>query len=137
MPASPQPDVDLLQLCSQPLPHGVPQHDETSLSHLPADVRETEEVEGVGLAPSAPSSIRRREATEFDEAGLFGVQFQCGGRESLAELVPKPRGFPFVLEGHDEVVSIADDDHVAFSLLPPVVDPEVKRIVQEDVRKEG
>jgi hypothetical protein len=32
------------------------------------------------------------------------------------------------------VVGIADDDHVAFGLPPPVADPEVKHVVQVDVR---
>src|SRR5918994_6843573 len=66
MPALPKLAVDLLQLRPQPLPHGQPQHNEASLPRLPADVREAEEVERLGLAPSVPLPVRRRMTAEFE-----------------------------------------------------------------------
>src|SRR6266545_6077734 len=135
MPALPERGLDLLQLRSQPLSHGQPQHRETSFSRLPTYVREAEKGERLGLAPSAPLPVRRRAAAEFKESGLIGVQFQLVGREALAEVLPEPLGFPFVLEAHDEVIGITDHDHVTFRLPTPVADPKVEHVVQVDVRK--
>ena len=41
-----------------------------------------------------------------------------------------------MLKAQDEVVSEADDDHVAARLLPPSLDPEVEHVVKVDVGQE-
>src|SRR5262245_8933903 len=136
MQAPPKRVVDLLQLRPHPHTLGQPPHDEMTSSRLPADVREAEEVKCIGLAPSAPPAIRLRKPAEFDQTGLFGVQFQSESRESIAEIVPKPPGLPLVLEAHDEVVGIPNDDCLTLGLPTPLVAPEVKHVVKIDVRKQ-
>jgi hypothetical protein len=50
MPASSELFFDLVQLRSQPVPHRLPKHDELPIPGLTADMRETQEVENLGLA---------------------------------------------------------------------------------------
>jgi hypothetical protein len=73
VPAPPEEHLDLPELGSKPLAHGQPYERETPFPRLPADVREAEEVERLGLTPSLPLSVGRRVATELDQAGLFGM----------------------------------------------------------------
>jgi hypothetical protein len=96
-------------------------------------VREAEEVEALGLAPSVPLPVLGRITAEFEEAGLCGVQLQSELREALREVGPEPPGFCLVLKAHDAIVGIADDDHIAFCLPPPRLSPEVQHVVEIDV----
>ncbi|GEM_PF-751690 len=134
VPASPKLGFHLVQLRLQPLPHRLPKHRETPVPLLPADVREAEEVERLGLAPSAPSAVLVRERTELQQTRLLGVQLQVELAESLPQFAQEPLGLRFVLESNDEVVRVAHDDHVALRLRrSPPLDPQVERIVQVDV----
>ena len=75
--APPKLGLHLLQLGLQPLAHRLPQHREPSVAPLlSADVREAEEVEGLGLALTSAPPVRRRERAELDEARLVRVQLQ-------------------------------------------------------------
>ena len=108
------------ELGLQPFAHRLPKqrkHPVTSL--LPADVREAEEVEGLGLPLTVPRSVVSRERAELQEAGLFGVQLQPELVQSFAEFHPEPLGIRPMLEPEHNVIGIAHDDHVAARLLLP------------------
>ena len=74
VPAPTEGLLHLPQLGPKPLTHGLPHEREPPFPRLPTDVSEAEEVERLGLAPSAPLAVLRRVAAELDQAGLFGVQ---------------------------------------------------------------
>jgi hypothetical protein len=93
MQAAPQFDRDLPEFPPQSLARRPPQHREPSFPSLPANVREAEEVEALGLAQSVPLLLLGRMTAEFDEAGLCGVQLQSELRETLREVGPEPPGF--------------------------------------------
>ena len=75
--ASSQLGFDLAQLGLQPFADGLPQHRETPVAPLRrANMRESEEVERLGLALAAPAPVVGREGSELDEAGFVGMQFE-------------------------------------------------------------
>ena len=75
----------LAELRLQPFTNRLPQHRKHPVAPLlPADVREAEEVERLGLPLAEPLSVRGRERPELQEARLLGIQLQ-------PEL-PKPLG---------------------------------------------
>jgi hypothetical protein len=92
MQAAPQFGPDLAEFPPQSLARRPPQHREAPLPGLPADVREAEEVEALGLAPSAPLPGLGRLAAEFEETGLCGVQLQSEPRKTLREVGPELPG---------------------------------------------
>src|SRR5437867_8966716 len=96
-----------------------------------------QEVEGLRLAPAAPTPVPVGEPTELDEARLVWVQLQAEAREPLAQLGQKALGFRPMLEPDDEVIREAHDDHVAPRLLrPPSLGPGVEHIMKIEVRRE-
>src|SRR5262245_7670715 len=135
VPAPSESLLHLPELGPKPLTHGLPYKRKTPFPRLPANVSEAEEVERLGLAPSVPPATLSRVTAELDQAGLFGMQFQSEPRKTIAQFSPEPPGFPFVLKAHDDVVGIANDDHVAVRMPPPRTGPEVEDIVQVHVRK--
>jgi len=110
-----------------------PQQLEPSFPRPPTAVGEAQEVEGLRLAPSVPPPSRGRTAAKAQKTGLFGVQLQTELRETLHDVRPEPPGFRLLLKAHHDVVSVADDDHIALCLPPPVPDPEVEHVVKVDV----
>ena len=55
-------------------------------------------------------------------------------REPSAKISQEPLRVSLVLEPHDVVVGVANDDHVTVRVpAPPLVGPEVKYVVQVDV----
>ncbi len=75
-------------------------------------VRETEEVEGLGLRTPTTAPLPVGVSTERDQAGLVGVQLQAKLRKPLAQLGEKPLGLLTMLESNDKVVSEAHDHDV-------------------------
>lgn len=94
-----------LQLRRHPLAHRSPQHHKTpGLSGLPAAVREPQEVKGLGLSLTAPTSVAGGEPPKFDQSGLLRVQLQAKLGESLLEIHEELLGLAAMLEPHDEVM---------------------------------
>src|SRR3989454_10324948 len=124
--ASPELGFPLAQLRLQPLTDRLPNHREPSIAPLlPADVRETEEVERLGLPLSAPPSVFGSEWPEFQKTRLLGMQLQSELPKSFDKLCPEPLGVRFALESNHDVVRKPHDDHVAAGLLPsPCLHPE-------------
>lgn len=84
MPAPLELVFDLGKFGPQPfLDRGPPEPEEPAPA-LPADVREAQEVERLGLAESTLCPVRGGEPPEPDEACLVGVQFQRKLREPFA-----------------------------------------------------
>ena len=123
-----------MQLPSESLPVGPSLHHEATLSAPRAVMREAKE--GKRLRPPVTARLTKfgREPAEFDEARFIVVERQAKRGEAL------PKGndhFPrvrLVLEAHHEVVSIThDDDSPVRMPLPPLMDPQVEHVVQENV----
>ena len=55
--------------------------------------------------------------------------------ESFFEIFQEGLGFVLVLKSDDEIVRVADDDHIARGgSFPPLVGPKIKDIMQVDIR---
>src|SRR5215472_18656206 len=132
--ASPELLLHFLELGSKPRLHRLPDHREPSPPRLPADVREAEKVEGLRLPLASLLPRLSSEAPKLDEPGFLGVQLQTEFREPLAKLTLELLGFVSILKAHHEVVSKANDNHIApRSPPPPLLDPQIKHVVQIDV----
>src|ERR1700691_5312897 len=130
--------LDLLQLLSHALadrhaPHGI-----RPVPVLPADMREAKEVEGLRLAFSSSFPILFGIPPELDPARLFRVQLQSELPQPFSQALAKTICVRTPLEAEDDVVRIAEDDHLLASrtLLAPDVHPEIEHIVEVDVGKE-
>ena len=113
------------ELGPQPFLDRPSSHDEAATPVLlGADVREAQEVERVGLAPLTLPPVLVGEPTELQQPCLVGVQAQAKLLHPALEIGQELFGFVLVLEPHDKVVGIADDDHIAVSpTLSPLVHP--------------
>src|SRR5512142_1229614 len=95
------------------------------------------EIERLRL-PGAPLlPVRGGEPPELDQPRLARVQLQGEPREPLAEIPQELPGVSQMLEPGDEVVGETHDDHVAARVPPPPpLGPQVKDIVEVDVRQQ-
>ena len=76
-------------------------------------------------------------AAEFQQAGLLPVKLKRELLEPLSHRVPKVLRIGFMLETHNDVVSISHDDHIAGGFAPPpLLRPEIENVVQVDVSKQ-
>ena len=76
MHTSPQLDLHLLQLSLHAFANRLPKHQKPSPFRLPANMLEAEKIEGLRLTQTSALSVRRRVASELEQARLFRVQFQ-------------------------------------------------------------
>ena len=105
---------DLLQLGAEPLGHCLPLDDEPSaFPFSPTDMGESQEVEGFWLAASSPLVAFDCEPAELNQPGLVGMQCQSELFHAGRKLAKEPLGIVAVLETHDEVVRVPDDDDIA------------------------
>src|ERR1041384_2520750 len=127
-----------LQLGSFPLAHRPPIDREHSVASLLAtDMREAKKVECLRFPFATPLSIVGGKVAKLDDARFLRMQFQFELGEPFRQLMMKPRGVRLVLKAHYEVISPADDNHVAFGFcLAPVLHPEVEHVVQIDVSQQ-
>jgi hypothetical protein len=131
LPAAPKLGFYLLQLCPHPLLDSDAPKPEASISGLPAQVREAQEVERLRLPQPPLSSVRCREAAELDQASLVRVQLQVELREPLTKIGEELLCITEMLEPDYEVIREPDDDHVAPGVLPPPLpDPAVEDVLQ-------
>src|SRR5450755_1345674 len=97
--------LDVVQL--RPLPfrdRDAPQREVSALG-LPADVREPQKVEGLGLAEVPLLSLLGGESPKLDQPRLLSMQFQAELREPVAELREEPLGVISMLEARHVVIS--------------------------------
>src|SRR5712691_3602835 len=126
---------DFTELCAFPLSYRAPINREPPTAALLATtVREAQKVESLRLPLPASFSIVGGKTAKLNQTRFLGMQFQFEVGEPFRQLFVKPRGVRLVLKTHDEVISPADDDDVAFGrCLTPLLHPEVEHVVQIDV----
>src|SRR5579862_9261817 len=98
------------------------------------EVREPEERECFRLSlPSLPSTGRGK-APEFDQSRFLRMNLQSELCQPLLKVSQKSFGVRPVLKSDDEIVGVANYNHVALrDFLSPYLDPEVEYIVQVHV----
>jgi hypothetical protein len=132
-----QPSLDLLQLGSHALGSRFALDRKRPSPCLPALVREAEEGERFWLAQSTLVSAFDREAAELDQAGFVWMQVQAELREAPSEFLKAAFGIGAVLEPHDEIVRVPDDDRIALCVvLSPVLSPQIEYVVEKYIRQE-
>ncbi len=105
---------------------------------LPADVRESQKIERLGLAFSSLFPVLFGKPPELNPARFVWVQFQPKLPQPFPEIFQETVCFGLVLESEDIVIRVSDDNHVASrALLAPGVHPEVEYIMQIDIRKQS
>ena len=130
-------ELDRLEFGSQAFGAGQPQDHEVTLPCLPAAMREPQEVEGLRFALSLAASVVPGEAPELDQPRLVGVQLQPELAQPLGDRTLKRSASSLELEPGNPIVGIPHRDHVAPGMAPPpLLDPQVERVVQVDVGQE-
>src|SRR5262249_58837705 len=104
---------DRLQLRAHALGDRLSLDRKRSLPRRPAVVREAEEVERFRLAQTTLGSTFRRKTAELDQACFVRVQFQAELGKSPPKLLEAALGVGTVLEPHDEIIRVTNDDDVA------------------------
>ena len=100
-------------------------------------MREAQELERLRLAETPLLPLLGGEPPELDQARLLGIQLQAELREPVAKVRPEPLSVIPMLETHHEVVGETHDDHFTARVpSPPLVSPQVKDVVQVDVRQQ-
>src|SRR6202007_558113 len=113
---------------------GQPQHHELAFASSAAAMREPQEVKGVWLALSPAASVVSGEAPEFDQPRLLGVQLQTELAQPVSHRSLEAFGIIAELAPHAPIAGIPPRDHVAPGMaLPPLLDPQIERVVQVDV----
>jgi hypothetical protein len=97
-------------------------------------VGEPEERERFRLPFFALPSIRRREASEFDQPRLLWMEFQTELCQPLLKISQEPLRIRPVLKPGDKIIGVSDDDDVpTHDFLSPHLGPQVEDMVQIDV----
>lgn len=108
-----------------------------ALASLGTLVREAKEVESFGPALAASCTTFARIATELDQTRFAFVELQSELGKPRVEVLQTRRRLAPGLETDHEIIRIPYDNHIAATaVFPPPLDPQVKHIVQEDVREE-
>jgi hypothetical protein len=137
MHAQPQLLLDLLQFLSHALADRHTPHSIRPVPILPADMREAKEVEGLGFAFPSSFPVLFGIPPELDPARLIRVQLQSELPQPFSQALAKTVCVRTPLEAEDDVIRIAEDDHLASrTLLAPDIHPEIEHIVEIDIDKE-
>src|SRR5882757_8726699 len=100
-------------------------------------MREAKEVEGLRLAFPSSFPVLFGIPPELDPERLFRMQLQSELPQPFSQALAKTVRVRTPLEAEDDVVRIAEHDHLASrTLLAPDIHPEIKHIVEIDVGKE-
>src|SRR6266404_4007930 len=104
MPAPLELLLDFPQLRPQAFADRAALHGKVPVPVLPADVRESQKVERLGLTFPSACPVRLGTPPELDPARLIGVQFQSKLPQPLPEVLQEAVGFGLVLEPEDGIV---------------------------------
>src|SRR5262249_7160282 len=116
------------------LAHRLPQHHKSALAGLCTAVREPKKVKGLRLAFASALSILLRLSAKLNQTRLLAVKFQPKALEPFHKLAQKLVPVVSVLKSHNEVVGKPHHDHISSDLYSsPLLDPQVKHIVQVDI----
>ena len=101
-------------------------------------MRKTEEVKRFGLLLSPLFALSGSELPEANKTRFVGIQLQAELGKSLSELGIEPSSIRLILKTHDDVVSVAHDDHIAMSVsTPPLLGPQIEDVVEVHIRQQG
>jgi hypothetical protein len=133
----PQGLFDLLQRRAEPLGDCLAPDRKLARPRLTADVRQAEEVEGLRFSLAPPPAPVTCPPPKVKEACLVRGQLHVEPVEALPQVAQALLSAVFVLEADDEVVTVAHADDVSPCVpAAPLGGPEVKDIVQVEVRQE-
>jgi hypothetical protein len=75
---------------------------------------------------------------ELQEPGLIFMEIQAELIQPGGDLSPQLPGILFILEADHKVITVSHKDNAASGLsLPPLLDPEIQTIVQENIGQQG
>jgi hypothetical protein len=129
--------LDFQQFAPHPFADRFALHRIAPLPVLPADMRESQKIERLGLPfPSlVPADLGK--PPELNPARFVWVQLQPELLQSFLEISQEAVCFGPVLESKHIVIRVSDDNHLASGALPaPDVHPQVEHVVQIDIRKQ-
>jgi hypothetical protein len=130
-----QPSFNLVQLRPHALGGGRTLDRKRPPPRLPALMREAQEGERFWLAQSTLGPAFSREATELQQTRLVRMQDQAELGETLPEFAEAAFGILTVLEPHDEIIRVPNDDDIAPCVVfSPVLSPEVEHVVEKYIR---
>ena len=110
-----------------------PEH-KFALPRLATDECESQKREGFRFALSTLVPLDRRIASKLDQARLFPMQFEPELLKPLSHRVQKASCIRLHLKTRNDIVGISHNDYFAFGFsLSPLLDPQVKDVVQIDV----
>src|SRR2546426_8894328 len=127
----------VLQLPTDSPAFGPPLDHKAPVSAPSAVVDESEKRKRTRSPCVARSSVLGHEFPELDEARLVPVECQLELPQPLPERHQHLPCVRLALKAHHEVVRVAHEtDSPVPRLLPPLLDPQVERVMQKDVRQE-
>jgi hypothetical protein len=130
--------LDLPHLGPFPVASGPPKEQKPAAPWPTADMGEAQEVERLRLAKPCPLPLLRRSAAELDQTGLVRMQGQRKLRQPIPQFCLKPLGIGLVFKPGDDVIGIAHQDDVPLGMVAsPPLSPEIKDVMQVDVRQQG
>jgi hypothetical protein len=133
----PESFFDLLQLRTHALLNRVAHDQESPAPGFPTDVGESQEAERFRFPHTLTLTVLSSKASKLDETRFFRMHFQTERLHSLFQSIQESFRVLFVLEAHHDVIGISDDHHVAMCMpSPPLVGPQVKDVVEVDIRQE-
>ena len=124
MPAAQQLDFDLAQLRAHPILYRLALHSKLTAPMDSTDVYESQKRKRLRCAKPDPLAVSGRKASSFDEARLFGVQFERKLLHPLPQRAEELFRIGAMLESNDKVVGITHEDHLPSRMsLPPPLGP--------------
>ena len=135
------PLVELLadrgQSCTHTLLGRQPHDLELSFSVRPATMREPKEVERLRSALPPPAPPLSRKTTELNQPRLIRVQAQSELGQPFPQFLQEGSRCPHLLKAHHTVIGITSyNDLSAPWLFSPVLNPEIERVVQVNIRQQ-
>src|SRR5919205_997571 len=104
---------------------------------LATNMHKPQELKGLWLTLSSLLPALGRKATELHQPSLAWVQGEAKGAEPFSQLVQKMRRLLLVLKPQHDIIGKARDDDIArCPLLAPGMTPEVKDVMQVEIRHE-
>ena len=111
---------------------------EPTTARLGRDVREPKEVKRLGPLAAVAFALLAGIAPEPQHPSLLRVQLQAELREALGHCRRHRACVLFVLKAQHHVVGVAHDGYLPSRVpLSPLLDPQIERVMQVDVRQQG
>ena len=132
-----QAEFTLLQLGPQALESRLTLDRKRPPPGLRALVRAAKEGERFWFAQPPLGSTFRRVAAELDQAGFLWMQLQAELGEALPQFLEAAFGIVAMLEPHDEIICVPDENDLAPCVVfSPVLSPQVEYLVEESIRQQ-